>query len=176
MALCVLVTHCHNLYGKRVDVIYQEKSYLTFCTFLWWTFFCLSLSTTLKRNSAHVSGWWWGGVLEAGRAGTQDPKRDGKKCNSALYLLLYSFIVLNEMFPLVYFLVGYVENNFRKYCCNSYVGGSCVTKKWNPLFNSEAILCESIILESENDFTRRLGLETHLVWKHRRLCQPPHFT
>ena len=30
VALCVLVTHCHNLYGKRVDVIYQEKSYLTF--------------------------------------------------------------------------------------------------------------------------------------------------
>lgn len=28
-----------------------------------------------------------------------------QKCNSALYLLLYSFIVLNEMFPLVYFLV-----------------------------------------------------------------------
>ena len=54
--------------------------------------------------------------------------RDGKKCNSALYLLLYLFIVLNEMFPLVFFLVGYVENNFRKYCCNSYVGGSCVTK------------------------------------------------
>ena len=34
VALCVLVMHCHNLYGKRVDVIYQEKSYLTFCTFL----------------------------------------------------------------------------------------------------------------------------------------------
>ena len=102
--------------------------------------------------------------------------RDGKKCNSALYLLLYLFIVLNEMFPLVYFLVGYVENNFRKYCCNSYVGGSCVTKNEKSLFNSEAILCESITLESENNFTRRFGLETHLVWKHRRLCQPPHFS
>ena len=43
--------------------------------------------------------------------------------------VLYLFIVLNEMFPLVYFLVGYVENNFWKHCCNSYVGGSCVTKK-----------------------------------------------
>ena len=52
--------------------------------------------------------------VEYWKQGGQGPgsPRDGKKCNSALYLLLYLFIVLNEMFPLVYFLVGYVENFF----------------------------------------------------------------
>ena len=74
-----------------------------------------------------------------------------------------------------------MENNFQKYCFNSYVGGSCVTKKcffflhFLELSVSKYIWNGTIDLESESVSSRSFSLKKHLIWKHGRLCQPPSF-
>ena len=95
--------------------------------------------------------------------------KDGKKKSpyTCLFLCLwFLFIVLNEMSPLVSFLVGHVRNYFQKFVCMQTMSDQSMTF-------SETTKWGTIHLECGNSFTRSLSLEKHLAWTHGRLCHPP---
>ena len=95
--------------------------------------------------------------------------KDGKKKSpyTCLFLCLcFLFIVLNEMSPLVSFLVGHVRNYFQKFVCMRTMSDQSMTF-------SETTKWGTIHLECGNSFTRSLSLEKHLAWTHGRLCHPP---
>ena len=78
VALCVLVTHCHGSYGKREDVIYQEKSYLTLYKSL------VNVFGSLKYPSKHfcsyfrmVLSWSTGESAWRSRAGSMEGRDPG---------------------------------------------------------------------------------------------------
>ena len=79
---------------------------------------------------------------------------------------VFLFIVLNEMSPLVSFLVGHVRNYFQKFVCMRTMSDQSMTF-------SETTKWGTIHLECGNSFTRSLSLEKHLAWTHGRLCHPP---
>ena len=96
---------------------------------------------------------------------------------TCLYLGLFiNLFVLNEMSPIVSFLLGYVKNYFQKFVCRRIMSDQKVVSHYLGWTFSETTKCGTIRLECGYNFTSSLSLDKHLTWTHGRLCHPPHFS